>query len=144
MATTAIIPPTKNGNLLKIGLIASSVAGLSSVVRMSTKEKKVITKIDYIDYEQNIKSSINNINDIDKTITKSLKDIKELKKDFTKEFAKYKNIIPGYTELLVKLDTLEKDLITKSNIAKEYDQKLQTVLKENNVKVKRLEEKHVS
>ena len=142
MASSQMIPPTKNGNLLKIGLMAASIASLASVVRVSTKETKVTTKINYIDYGKEINSNIGNVNDIDKMIGNSTKDIKDLRKNFIKEFSKHKNIVPEYTELLKKLDTLEKELVIKAKLAKEYEEKLQEILKQNNVKVKRLEEEH--
>lgn len=142
MATTQIIPPTRGGNLLKIGLIATSLASLTGVVKTTPKEYKTTTKIDIIDYETNIKKSLDNINDIDKIVNNSIKDIKTLKKNFIKEFDEYSEVIPEYTLLLTKLDSLEKELIVKNEIIKEYEEKLNDTLNSNKVKVKRLQEEH--
>lgn len=142
MATTAIIPQTKTGNMLKLGLIVAAVANMTKVVKMSTKESKVTTRISKIDYSDSIKSSLVNINDMDTIIHNSLNDIKYMKQSFVNEFEPYKNVIKEYSSMLVKLDSLEKELIVKQQLAKTYETKLNNVLEKNNVKVKRLEEEY--
>lgn len=140
MATTTIIPQTKTGNMLKIGLIITSVANMSKVIKTSTKESKVTTHISKIDYSDNIKSSLENINDMDIMINNSLSDIKYMKQLFKSEFEQYKDCINEYTSMLTKLDSIEKELIVKQHLAKTYESKLNEIKEKNNVKVKRLEE----
>lgn len=140
LASTNIIPPTKAGNLLKISLMCFAIAGFAQAITNNTKEKKVTTKISYIDYKDEIKSSINDINDISHNINKAMTDIKDLKKTFEKEFSEYKHVIPEYVDMITKLDTIEKNLVVNYNIAKEYDKKLNEALNKNNVKVKKIEE----
>lgn len=142
MAATTMIPPTKAGNILKLGLMTISIANFTNAIKTTTKEKKVTTKTNYIDYESTIKSGLGNINNLDTLISNSIQDIKYLKKHFIKEMEEYKYAIPEYTDLLVKLDSVEKELISKKDIAKEYEEKLQNTLKKNNAKVKRLEEEY--
>jgi len=140
MATTSIIPQTKTGNMLKIGLIIASVANMSKVVKTSTKESKVTTTITNIDYIDNIKASLENISDMDVMINNSLNDIKHMKQLFKSEFEQYKDCISEYSSMLAKLDSIEKELIVKQNLAKTYETKLNEIKEKNNVKVKRLEE----
>lgn len=142
MATTSIIPSTKAGNILKLGLMTASIAGLASAIRTRTKESKVITKVSFIDYCQEIKNSINNVEDMALTIDQAILDITFLKKDLQKEFEEYRSVIPEYYDIIMKLDTIEKDLNIKQQVAKDYDKKIKNVLDKNNVKVKRLEEEY--
>lgn len=142
MATTAVIPQTKTGNLLKLGLMIAAVSSMSKAVRMSTKESKVTTKITSIDYTDSIKSGLSNINEMDKMVSQSLKDIKSMKNEFQKTFTSYKNIIPEYSNILAKLDSVEKELVLKQQLAKEYENKLNNTLQKNNIKIKRLDEEY--
>lgn len=142
LATTSLIPNTRRGNMLKIGLMFASVAGLSSAIRLRTKESKVTTKVTFIDYAKEIRSSINNVSDMSLMIDKTMLDIKFLKEEFKKDFGEYKNSIKEYYDIITKLDTIEKDLIVRQQIVKEYNTKLNKTLNKNNVKVKRLEEEY--
>lgn len=142
MATTAMIPQTKTGNMLKIGLIVAAIANMSRIVKTSTKEAKVTTYISKIDYSSSIKSSLGNISDMDTLIYNSLNDIKYMRQSFKSEFEQYKNVMSEYASMLSKLDSIEKELIVKQQLAKTYENKLNDVLEKNNVKVKRLEEEY--
>ena len=140
MGMSSAIPFNRGGNLLKAGLMMAAVAGMASSIKTRTYESKTTTKINYTDYEKEILSGINNIDDMDLMIDKTILDIKFIKENFEKEFSQYKNEIPMYYELITKLDSIEKDLLVKQQIAKDYNKKLQDTLDKNNVKVKRLEE----
>jgi len=140
LASTSMIPFNRSGNILKMGLMMASVAGIASSINVRTKESKVITKIDFIDYEKEILSNINTIDNMSLMLDKTIIDIKNIKDEFQKEFGEYTNLIPEYYELLSNLDSIEKDLLVKQDIVKEYDKKLEKTLEQNNVKVKRLEE----
>ncbi|MBQ7136867.1 MAG: hypothetical protein IJO43_02685 [Bacilli bacterium] len=140
LATTPAIPFTRGGNILKMGLMIAAVSGISSSIKVRAKESKVTTKINFIDYEEEILSNINSIKDMSLMIDKSMVDIKNIKKEFQKEFSEYANLIPEYYEMMANLDSIEKELLVKYNISREYNQKLNTVLEKNNTKVKRLEE----
>lgn len=142
MAITPKIPQTKTGNLLKLGLIVCAISNMSKVVQTSTKETKVTTKITSIDYSSNIKEGLSNINEMEKMVSLSIKEIHDMKKEFQKDFSKYKHIMSEYTNMLAKLDSLEKELIVKQKLARDYENKLNETLEKNNVKVKRLEEEH--
>lgn len=140
LASTPAIPFTREGNILKMGLMMAAVAGISSSIKVRTKESKVITKIDFIDYEQEILSNISNIKDMSLMIDKTMIDIKNIKTEFQKQFSEYIHLIPEYYQMMCNLDSIEKELSVKYTIAKEYNQKLNASLEQNNVKVKRLEE----
>jgi len=128
MASAAIIPNTKVGNLIKIGLIAAAVTNMAKTVRVTTKEAKVTTKITSIDYSSDIKSSLTDINDMETMITNSLKDIKYMKQEFRKDFEQYKNIMPEYFEMITKLDSIEKELLVRKNLAETFENKLHKTL----------------
>lgn len=144
MAATTIIPQTKTGNMLKIGLIVTAVANMTKVVKSSTKETKTTTSISNIDYSKNITSSLESVNDMDTMIQNSLNDIKYMRQSFQNEFEQYKNVMSEYTDMLAKLDSVEKELVVKQKLAKNYESKLSDTLEKNNVKVKRLEEDYKS
>jgi hypothetical protein len=135
-----MIPCTKGGQLLKIGLMMGAIGGIASSFKVRTRESKVTTNINFTDYAKEIQTSINSIQDMSLMIDKTRLDIKNIKTEFIKEFGQYINVIPEYAELMANLDTVEKTLIIHAGIAKEYDKKLEQTLEENNVKVKRLEE----
>ena len=61
-------------------------------------------------------------------------------KEFQKEFSEYVNEIPEYYELMKNLDSIEKELLSKQEFIKNQDKKLEELLEQNNVKVKRLED----
>lgn len=141
-ASAGIIPPTRKGNFLKTGLIVASVATLASSIRTKTKESKVTTKTSFIDYSREITSGIKNIEEMNLMIDKAKLDIKFLKREFEKEFSEYASIMPEYATMISKLDSIEKELVVRSHLAKEYDQKLKDTYDKNNVKVKKLEEEY--
>lgn len=141
-ASAGIIPPTRKGNFLKVGLIAASVATLASSIRTRTKESKVTTKISFTDYSREITNGIRNVEEMNLMIDKTKLDIKFLKKEFEKEFSEYASIMPEYATMISKLDSIEKDLAVRSQLAKEYDKKLKDTYHKNNVKVKKLEEEY--
>lgn len=142
LAATNVLPFTRRGGLLRTGLIAASVIGLASAIRVRTRETSVITNVTFTDYAKEIRSNINSINDMTSMLDNAMLDIRFLKENFIKEFSEYIDVIPEYTELITKLDTIEKDLTVKQELAKEYDRKLEEILDKNNVKVKRLEEEY--
>lgn len=142
LATTNVLPFNRRGGLLKTGLMAASIIGLASAVRIRTKESKVITNVSFTDYETELRSSMITIDDMTSMINNAMLDIKFLREDFIKEFSEYTNAIPEYTELITKLDTIEKDLTVKQEIAKEYDKKVKDTVNKNNIKIKRLEEEY--
>lgn len=140
LASTPMIPFTRGGNLLRMGLMMGAIGGISSSFRVKTRESKVTTHINFTDYAKEIQTSINSVQDMSLMIDKTRIDIKNIKEEFIREFGEYITSIPEYIELMTNLDTIEKDLLIKASIAKEYDKKLVQTLEENNVKVKRLEE----
>lgn len=140
LGSSVAIPFNRSGNLLKMGLMMASVAGIASSIRTRTRETKTTTTISYIDYKNNILANINNVNDMSLMIDKAIVDIKDIRNEFMKEIGEYIDEIPEFYTLMSDLDSVEKDLLSKQTIAKEYDKKLEIVLEENNVKVKRLEE----
>ena len=142
LATTKSFPPTGFGNALKMGLMIASIGGMASSIRMRQKETKVITNVTFTDYANEIISGINNVDNMSLMLDKAMMDIKFLKDDFAKEFSEYINDIPEYYEIITKLDTIEKDLLVKQELAKKFNKKLEKVLDKNNVKVKRLEEEY--
>lgn len=144
LAATPAIPFTRGGNLLKMGLMMSAIGGISSSFRVRTKESKVTTQINFTDYAKEIQTSINSVQDMSLMIDKTRLDIKNIREEFIREFGEYINQIPEYYDLISNLDKIEKDLLVKASIAKEYDQKLEDVLEQNNVKVKRLEDEIIN
>lgn len=144
LATTNIIPQTRRGNLLKLGLIVGAIGNLSSVVKPRLKENKTIIKVTYTDYGREIESKIDSLDNVTLTINKAITDINDLRQTFEKEFKEYANLIPEYKDMIIKLSTIEKDLIVKKALIKDYNQKLDNTLNKNNVKVKSLTEDYPS
>ena len=144
LATTNIIPQTRRGNLLKLGLIVGAIGNLSSVVKPRLKENKTITKVTYTDYGREIESKIDSLDNVTLTINKAITDINDLRQTFEKEFKEYANLIPEYKDMIIKLSTIEKDLIVKKGLIKDYNQRLDTTLNKNNVKIKSLTEDYPS
>jgi len=140
LASTPMIPCTKGGSLLRLGLMMGAIGGLASSFKVRTRESKVTTHINFTDYAKDIQTSINSVQDMSLMIDKTRLDIKNIKSEFIREFGEYITRIPEYAELMANLDTVEKTLLIQASIAKEYDKKLEQTLEENNVKVKRLEE----
>ncbi len=139
MAASSLIPPTKTGNILKTALMAGAIAGIVKSRKLVMKESKVTTITNYIDYEKEILNSINNVNDVSLTVDATLLNIKDLKKDLEHDFKDYSDSIPNFYNMMVKLDSIEKDLIVKSQIIKDFDKKLEKIKKENNNKIKKIE-----
>lgn len=144
LATTNIIPQTRRGNLLKLGLIVGAIGNLSSVVKPRLKENKTIIKVTYTDYGREIESKIDSLDNVTLTINKAITDINDLRQTFEKEFKEYANLIPEYKDMIIKLSTIEKDLIVKKDLIKDYNQRLDNTLNKNNVKVKSLTEDYPS
>lgn len=139
MAASSLIPPTKTGNILKTALMSGAIAGIVKSRKLVMKESKVTTITNYIDYEKEILNSINNVNDVSLTVDATLLNIKDLKKDLEHDFKDYSDSIPNFYNMMVKLDSIEKDLIVKSQMIKDFDKKLEKIKKENNDKVKKIE-----
>lgn len=144
LATTNIIPQTRRGNLLKLGLIVGAIGNLATVVKPRLKENKTITKVTYTDYGREIESKIDSLDNVTLTINKVITDINDLRQTFEKEFKEYANLIPEYKDMIIKLSTIEKDLIVKKDLIKDYNQRLDNTLNKNNVKVKSLTEDYPS
>ncbi len=144
LATTNIIPQTRRGNLLKLGLIVGAIGNLSSVVKPRSKENKTIIKVTYTDYGREIESKIDSLDNVTLTINKAITDINDLRQTFEKEFKEYANLIPEYKDMIIKLSTIEKDLIVKKDLIKDYNQRLDNTLNKNNVKIKSLTEDYPS
>lgn len=144
LATTNIIPQTRRGNLLKLGLIVGAIGNLSSVVKPRLKENKTIIKVTYTDYGREIESKIDSLDNVTLTINKAITDINDLRQTFEKEFKEYANLIPEYKDMIIKLSTIEKDLIVKKDLIKDYNQRLDNTLNKNNVKIKSLTEDYPS
>jgi len=144
MSSSRIIPPTRGGNLLKTGLLIGSIASLASFARVRTKQSKTITKISYIDYERDILKNINSIKNVGLTIDKTIHDLKFIKEEFDKEFSEYKSSIPEFYELMVKLNSVEKELKIRKQLTIDFERKLDHTLQKNNTKVKKLEEEYHS
>ena len=140
MATTPIIPPTRGGNLLKIGIMGVAIGNLANFVHFRTEEDKTIVKATYVDYEQAVRKNIDKVGEMSAVIGKAINDIKYLKKAFDKDFGEYANLIPEYSSMLIKLNEIEKDLIVKEQLTKEYNDRLDKALEKNNIKVKKIEE----
>ena len=139
LASASTIPPTKNGNALKIVLMTGAITGILTSRKRVMKEKKTVTKTTYIDYEKEILNSISHVNDLSTIVNQSLLDIKQLKKEFEHDFGEYANSIPSFYDMLIKLDSIEKDLEVKNQLIKDFDKRLDKAKKKNNSKVKKIE-----
>ena len=141
-AVTPLIPATKGGFLIRTGLMICAITNLARLYSVKIKGKETSVNVNYIDYEKDIKKNINNVDDMTLMISNALIDLKYLKKTFSKDFGEYSNLIPEYYDMLIKLNDIEKDLLIKESMAKEYNNKLNESLNNNNVKIKRIEEEY--
>lgn len=142
LATANMFPPTRKGNALRAGLMVSSVFNFANVVSPRIREDKTITKVRYIDYSDVIHNQMDSLNNITSSIKQAIEIIKVLKSDFAKEFSEYTKVIPEFNNMMLKLDDIEKELIIKNDIIKDYNQRLDETLSKNNVKVKSLTEEY--
>lgn len=140
LATANMFPPTRKGNALRAGLMVSSVFNFANVVSPRIREDKTITKVRYIDYSDVIHNQMDSLNNITSSIKQAIEIIKVLKSDFAKEFSEYAKVIPEFNNMMLKLNDIEKELIIKNDIIKDYNQRLDETLSKNNVKVKSLTE----
>lgn len=140
LATANMFPPTRKGNALRAGLMVGAVFNFANVISPRIREDKTITKVTYIDYSDVIHNQMDSLNNITSSIKQAIEIIKVLKIHFAKEFSEYAKVIPEFNNMMLKLDDIEKELIIKNDIIKDYNQRLDETLSKNNVKVKSLTE----
>lgn len=138
IASTPLIPPTRRGNLFRIGLMVMGISRLNSVV--NTHEKEEVT-FDYniTNYEKELNDGIVSIRNVIKDIDNAFADISLLRQRIKEEFAEYINDVPEVKELMKNINKVEKELTIQQEIAKSYSNEFSMTLQENNEKIKKLE-----
>lgn len=138
IASTPFIPPTKKGNLFRVGLMIMGISKLSSIVKTEEKEK-VTFDFDIKSYEKEINNSIVGIRNVINDIDNAFKDISFLRQRIKEECDEYINDIPEAKELMKNINKVEKELTIQQEIAKNYSNEFSMTLQENNEKIKKLD-----
>lgn len=138
MASVSFIPPTKKGNVLRVGLMIMGISKLSSIVKTDEKEK-VTFNYDISSYEKEINSSLVGIKNVINDIDNALSDINFLRQKIKEEVGEYINEIPETKDLMKNINKIEKELTIQQEIAKNYSNEFSITLQENNEKIKKLD-----
>lgn len=138
MASAAVIPPTKKGNLLRIGIMTMAISKLSNVIKQEEQEK-VKFDFDVTSYETEINNNIKGIHNVIKDIDNAFDDISFMRNKIKKELGDYINDVPEFKTLLVNINKVEKELTIQQEIAKNYSNEFSKTLHENNEKIKKLD-----
>lgn len=133
IATTPLIPPTRGGKILRLGLIIFGINNLACATRVNKRPvDKTITF--YENYESIIKKGLTDLNSISLNIDNALYDIRMLKEDF-KKYMHYKE----YDVLIKNLDDIEYSINIQREVLIEYNDKLNKALTKNNLKIKKMD-----
>ena len=138
MASTQLIPPTPLGHLFKASLMVSAAHIMASAITPQTEQKEIITTT-VTDYSRDIEVGKDNINSVLNNIDTAFLEINYIKDTFEKDFKEYAHVIPEYDKLIQNLFTMEKELSRQKSIAHDYSLSFDAALKNNNQKVKKLE-----
>lgn len=138
IASSPLIPPTRRGNLFRIGLMVVGISRLNSVVNTQEKEE---VKFDFniTSYEKELNDGIVSIKNVISDIDNAFCDICLLRQKIKEEFAEYINEIDEVKELMKNINKVEKELTIQQEIAKSYTNEFSLTLQENNEKVKKLD-----
>lgn len=138
LASTSLIPPTKTGNILRMGLMVASIVKINNIIKREEKEE-INLNFDIRSYEYEMNSSIEGITNIIKNIDNAFRDIDLIRKNIKKELGDYVDAIPEFKELYKNLNQVEKALMIQQGIAKNYSNEFSRTLHENNDKIKKLD-----
>ena len=138
LSVSNMFPPTKKGNILRIGFMIMGINNLKNVIK-EQEVKEIKNHYDVIDYSKKIENNIYNINDLVENIDDACKNIDEIRKKIKNEFKHYIDKIDDVKDLLININKLEKELNIKKEIALNYNNEFQKTLNENNEKVKKLD-----
>ncbi len=132
------IPPTPAGNIIKTSMILQAVNLAAHFIEAKEKTREVVT-VKYTDYAKDITNAMNNISDTIYKIDGAFVDIERIRENFKMQCEEFKLDIPEYDDFIRTLDKTEEQLKINRKIADDYSKTFEVVLKENNAKVKRLE-----
>ena len=138
LSVSNMFPPTKKGNILRIGFMIMGINNLKNVIK-EQEVKEIKNLYDVIDYSKKIENNTYNINDLVENIDDACKNIDEIRKKIKYEFKHYIDKIDDVKDLLININKLEKELNIKKEIALNYNNEFQKTLNENNEKVKKLD-----